>query len=187
MLITSFGMADDFNPNCDGDDFAFIFNNGMFNDPADAKASRDKLESSVKQKFVRSEIAYNTNEPILEQLLQIYEQYIGAGDRFYWSYLTDLNGPKWFTDAIIAKIQSIDWDQWAKDGDLQKQVALPGSPTFQRMGKSPLRLFRAASANHQSESFSFFTGPVRFISWIGGVAVVMGLRDSMGAHYLQDG
>jgi len=94
----------------------------MFNSKENAHDSLVALENKLKRNFVRTEVAYNTSEPILEQLLQVYSQHSGANVRLYWSYLSELNGPKWFTDAVVSKIKSIDLMQLAQDSDLRKQI-----------------------------------------------------------------
>lgn len=109
-----------------------IYANGMFNSFAEASKAwrklnwqfRDYLRSKNKGllryltddrnnsdeaedgKFYRRVVAYNTDEPALEQLQQVFLQKTNSMDIQMWKYLADIrSAPEWFV-AAIASLQN---------------------------------------------------------------------------------
>lgn len=102
------------------------FANGMFNSRRVAEASREALEVKLFERGIyksQIKIAYNLDEPALEQLLEVASQKSEDYGRSFWSYLANLStAPKQFQELAIGVARSIDQRRYVKDGDLRRQV-----------------------------------------------------------------
>lgn len=105
----------------------FYFANGMFNSQAAALEGLNELEIRNGKKFSKDtydhyEVAYNTNEFVLLQLLQVYRHKVEDGTISFWKWLGDFSNFK-DSDVFKEQLEKIFSTQSIKDVDLKKQVA----------------------------------------------------------------
>ncbi len=102
------------NAYCEQANFSVFFANGMFNSREDAltsyKAYRDQFHYAERKTlsilFDRKFIAYNTDEALLNQLLEVARQKSTDVEISFWKYLSRLNqAPDWF-QVLAAQIQN---------------------------------------------------------------------------------
>lgn len=113
-----------------------FFANGMFNSQREAKASLDalnvRLYPFLKTKYPKlrflvppqySDVAYNTNEIWVEQLLQVLDQWGSNGYENFFSWLSDMKAaPDWFRKKMAEAGGSVYADRLFRDADLKKQI-----------------------------------------------------------------
>lgn len=98
----------------------------MFNSKEGAQKSLKALKVRLGDKFERYEIGYNTNEKILEQLLQVFEQKAHSETRFIWSFFSEFRGPTWFNEIIREKFLKLERTIFLNGIDFRTQVAQYG-------------------------------------------------------------
>jgi hypothetical protein len=106
-----------------------FFGNGMFNSRFNANKSKRALRKRLLQEGLIAssqplKIAYNLNEPALEELLQVADQKESEAGRSYWRWLSQLSlAPEWFRSLAKGVAAKYDEARYLVDGDLQKQVS----------------------------------------------------------------
>lgn len=98
--------------------------NGMFNSLRDADASKEALKKIFGDKFAGYDLAYNTNKPLLLQLLQVLDQKSAALANKFWLILNDFSQAPPDVNHEIATIlkQRALAQQYVKDSDLQADI-----------------------------------------------------------------
>jgi len=106
-----------------------IFVNGMFNSRQEAEKSARLLCASVKAKELDTEIikcddvAYNENETILMQLLEVAKQKQEDFANHFWSYLGNIDSaPKEFKNTVLENKKLLSDITYANDDDLKKHI-----------------------------------------------------------------
>jgi hypothetical protein len=111
---------------CGEEKKVLFFANGMFNQKKHARDSLDNLKTTIAQKnsellFDDYEVAYNTNENALLQLLQVYEQKSLETKISFFDWLGKFTGFE--NDSAFKKIIKFYLsEEIAKDQDLKLQV-----------------------------------------------------------------
>jgi hypothetical protein len=113
------------------------FGNGMFNSVNDAQFSLDSLKAQLypflEKKYpearrflagpTTARIAYNTNEPVLEQLLQVIDHKMGHHYDKLFLYLSGGSmAPDWFYGAVREVSKRFNRERLLHDVDLKTQV-----------------------------------------------------------------
>lgn len=104
----------------------FYFANGMFNDKVSGYKSLKTLQKRLNSKYPQDfyshyEMAYNTNEFVLFQLLQVYRHKMEDGTITFWKWLGDFSNFK-DSDVFKEQLERIFSTQSIKDVDLRKQT-----------------------------------------------------------------
>jgi hypothetical protein len=121
-------FSQSFGLNCRNPMVSVYFGNGMFNSRNDAEKSARALQEmltthSILPKTQSVKIAYNLNEPALEELLQVADQKESEAGRSYWRWLSQLSlAPEWFHSLAKGVAAMYDEARYLVDVDLQKQV-----------------------------------------------------------------
>ena len=101
-----------------------FFVNGVLNSYRDADESLRALSAQTKNSFDRYELAYNTSEPILLQMLQVLRQKLSSESKFYWSYFSRLIGSDSINQELSKILTAITSSKYVSDADLQKHLSL---------------------------------------------------------------
>jgi hypothetical protein len=96
----------------------------MFNSRKDARASKEALRKKFGNSFVTYEMAYNNNESIIEQLLQVYQQKMSSRTRFVWSNLSRMSENASTRESTLEKLKKINSESYVKDSDLRSHIQL---------------------------------------------------------------
>ena len=127
----------------------FYFANGMFNDWTSARQSLEILKKRIaghypEDTYNHYEVAYNTNEFVLLQLLQVYRHKMEDGTISFWKWLGNFAN---FKDSKVFQEQfdKIFSAQSVKDRDLQKQI--------QRYQRSINENFSVVTVAHSQGNF----------------------------------
>lgn len=111
---------------CREDKKVLFFANGMFNSRIDAKDSLEKLISEYAiafpdEKFDDFQIAYNTDEPALLQVFQVYRQKVEETGLGFWTWVGNFTGLEYDAE-FQKKIAEFNSEQRAHDQDLKIQI-----------------------------------------------------------------
>ncbi len=109
---------------CSSRESTLVFSNGMFNSRKDARISKEALRKKFENSFVTYELAYNSNETIIEQLLQVYEQKMSSTSRFVWSKLSQMSDNESTRESTLEKLKKINAESYVKDSDLRNHIQL---------------------------------------------------------------
>ena len=109
---------------CSSRESVLVFSNGMFNSKADARYSKARLQEKFGKSFVKYDLAYNNNESIIEQLLQVYEQKISSRSRFVWSDLSRMSDNDSTRERTLERLKKINVESYVKDSDLRSHIQL---------------------------------------------------------------
>ncbi len=101
---------------------ALFFSNGMFNSYESAEESLNALSLAYGATFASYDVAYNFNEPLHRQLVQVFFQKLGATHRFLWSYFSLLNAPDFFVHAAEKMARMVTARHYVNDEDLREHV-----------------------------------------------------------------
>lgn len=109
---------------------ALFFANGMFNSINEAHASLDELRQTYKLNsnkdsfnidFDEYEVAYNTDEPALLQLFEVYRQKSEEYGLGFWKWIKIFKGTE-NNDVVQKLLQNFYSEQRAADKDLRVQI-----------------------------------------------------------------
>lgn len=126
LLLVILCICTNSEASCGSSKVSLFFANGMFNDRAGAYESLIYLWGSYSKKFPESKatqysIAFNTNEPFLQQLHQVYKQKAKESNLSFWKSFSFLLS-KMGQDEYRNFIRNIVNEDMAKDQDLKEQV-----------------------------------------------------------------
>lgn len=111
---------------CQKDQNVLFFANGMFNSKLEAKKSLDQIQKIYelkfgKENFNKYQVAYNTDEPALIQLLQVYRQKSEEYGLGFWKWIKSFKGAE-SNQEIQKMIKEYYNEQRAHDKDLKFQI-----------------------------------------------------------------
>lgn len=127
MLVFTMVLQSIFaNATCGSAKKAVFFANGMFNDRAGASKSLIYLWSAYASKYPKSkvmlhELAFNTDEPMLQQLFQVYRQKVKDSNLSFWksfAFIFSKMDNKEYKD-LMGRLLS---EERLKDHDLREQI-----------------------------------------------------------------
>lgn len=113
--------------NCGEKKTVLFFANGMFNSWADANKSLDELSIKMKRKYPQNKfdafkVAYNTNEPVLLQLHQVFRQKITDTNISFWRNIEKLLELE-KDEALKNVTRLLRAEQVLTDQDLRRQIS----------------------------------------------------------------
>lgn len=113
---------------------ALIFYNGMFSSEKDVIYALNTLRQKTNNQYKKYDYAYNLNETILVQLLEVFYQKAESDRRFVWTFFSELNGPKWFTELATKIASSVTANSYINDENLRSQVNLNSKYLAKNLG-----------------------------------------------------
>jgi hypothetical protein len=100
------------------------FANGMLTSRESALTTLRNLKDKTEDNFVLYGNAYNENEFIALQLLEVLIQKNSSEEKLHWKWLSNFElAPQWFKNVAEAKLKKITQSQFDIDQDLGLQVA----------------------------------------------------------------
>ena len=126
VVITLFFLIDNSFASCGTKRRVLFFANGMFNDKKSAHLSLEKLveqylKDNPKSNFDNYELAYNTNEIVLLQLLQVFHQKLLENKIGFFRWLEKFNDSEKDLEFQI-KVSKYLNEETIKDRDLKIQI-----------------------------------------------------------------
>jgi hypothetical protein len=167
---------------CHNQEVSIYFGNGMFNSRDDAHKSKFALQRELRQSGISQtevQIAYNLNEPALEELLQVASQKDEEYGRMFWRYLSNLSlAPEAFRQLARDISRKFDQNRYVLDPDLRNHVAAYRSEI--KNGKSVLIIAHSQGNFYANAAWNILNDETGAASKVSIVGVAAPVREIAG-------